>query len=166
MIARTGRFVLGWLVWCGLAVVACSSTTNSTPPETEVVVTATPTPVTPSPTQSAPPVASPPAPNGDPAGTWSSASCGDRKYERIITLAKQNTFQSWDRVSPCPANAKCIWSGIVERSGAWKMFNTKLTLEPSGDEQKAGVALPSSFTFEDNELSESANGTKCLYTRQ
>lgn len=51
--------------------------------------------------------------------TWSSAACGDRSYERVITLLPDFTFSAEDRVSPCPEGAQCIWSGVVPWSGTW-----------------------------------------------
>lgn len=85
---------------------------------------------------------------------------------RVITLSQDHTFQASDRVSPCPPNVACVWSGIVERSGSWKLSGKTLTLEPSGEPQKAGVPLPTTLAFERNALSETSNGNDCVYTRR
>src|SRR5687767_8198684 len=98
------------------------------------------------PQPTAPTTAAPTAAPGaaDPAGSWSSASCGKRTYVRELTLAGDGTFSARDLVSPCPPNAKCVWSGIVDRSGKWKLDGSKvlLTVE-KGTEAKAGESLPS-----------------------
>ena len=52
-------------------------------------------------------------------GTYSSKSCGARKYERLVTLGPDRKVTVEDRVSPCPQGAQCIWSGIVMRSGTY-----------------------------------------------
>lgn len=113
------------------------------------------------PTQGAPTPASAPVPTADVTGTWSSASCGARTYERIVTLAADGTFQAWDRVSPCPANAKCIWSGIVTRSGSFRLKGTTLTLQTSAPTESPGVALPDTLQFDGGQLREGS----CVYTR-
>ena len=81
----------------------------------------------------------------DLSGTWSSASCGNRSYERIITVS-DGKFSADDRVSPCPPGTQCIWSGIVHRTGTWKRVALTLALFP--DEvagKQAGVPFPSTL---------------------
>lgn len=48
-----------------------------------------------------------------------SEACGDRAYERRLTLAPDGTYSGLDLVAPCPPTAHCVWSGVVEFSGAW-----------------------------------------------
>lgn len=83
----------------------------------------------------------------DLSGTWSSASCGKRTYERIISVASNGTFVADDRVSPCPPGTQCIWSGIVHRKGTWKRVALTLALFPDeavGGKQ-AGEPFPSTL---------------------
>ncbi len=131
-------------------------------PTATATVDVPPQPTTP--TTSAP-TAAPTAASGaaDPAGSWSSASCGKRTYVRELTLTGDGTFSARDLVSPCPPNAKCVWSGIVDRSGKWKLDGAKvlLTVE-KGTEAKAGEALPSELAFEGGVLSESG----CAYQKK
>jgi hypothetical protein len=82
----------------------------------------------------------------DLSGTWSSASCGKRAYERIITVGK-GTFTAEDRVSPCPSGKACVWSGIVNRKGTWKRVALTLALFPDEqvDGKQAGEPFPSTL---------------------
>ena len=61
----------------------------------------------------------PPGGGGEGGANWSSPSCGERTYERTLSLRPDFTFSAEDRVSPCPAGAQCIWSGVVPWSGTW-----------------------------------------------
>jgi hypothetical protein len=95
-------------------------------------------------------------------GTWSSPSCKSRGYERRITFHADGTFRADDRVSPCPPNVACVWSGIITRTGTFKIAgrHVKLSAEPS-DAPKA-EPLPESLTFsKKGELSEGS----CAYGR-
>lgn len=82
----------------------------------------------------------------DLSGTWSSATCGKRSYERIIVVTNDNKFSADDRVSPCPPGTQCVWSGIVHRTGTWKRVALTLALFP--DEvagKQAGEPFPSTL---------------------
>ena len=83
----------------------------------------------------------------DLSGTWVSASCGKRTYERIITVGADSTFVADDRVSPCPLGASCVWSGIVHRKGTWKRVALTLALFPDDviDGKEAGEPFPSTL---------------------
>ncbi|AUX31042.1 MULTISPECIES: hypothetical protein [Sorangium] len=93
---------------------------------------ATAAPTAQEPTAQAQPTAAPtagPGPGDDPLlGTWRSAACGSRKYERVLSFAKGGSFTAEDRVSPCPPKAACIWSGIIQRQGAFKRAGNSLSL--------------------------------------
>jgi hypothetical protein len=82
----------------------------------------------------------------DLSGTWSSATCGKRAYERIIIVTSDGKFTADDRVSPCPPDKQCVWSGIVHRTGTWKRVALTLALFP--DEvagKQAGEPFPSTL---------------------
>lgn len=83
----------------------------------------------------------------DLSGVWSSASCGKRTYERIITVNAEGRFVADDRVSPCPPGTQCIWSGIVHRKGTWKRVALTLALFPEDaiDGKQAGEPFPSTL---------------------
>lgn len=104
---------------------------------------------TPTPTQSP----ATPAPSGQPSGqpsalspdeskwvgSWSSASCGDRKFERKLTLKADKTFMAQDLVSPCPPKVQCIWAGIVSWSGTWALDDKgALLTKTSGSRDPSG----------------------------
>ncbi|CAN92663.1 hypothetical protein predicted by Glimmer/Critica [Sorangium cellulosum So ce56] len=82
-------------------------------------------------------------------GTWSSAACGPRKYERRLSLAKDGSFVAEDRVSPCPPNVACVWSGIVHRKGAFKRADSTLLLSVSEGSQGPGAhPFPTTLTLD------------------
>jgi hypothetical protein len=64
-------------------------------------------------------------PSPVPAGTYRSASCGTRKYARVVHLSAPNKIQMDDLVSPCPPGARCMWSGIVVRTGTYSVVSGK-----------------------------------------
>ena len=97
---------------------ACVGSTPPTPPE----------PAAPSPPVAPPP----PEPTADGTrfvATWTSPSCGERTYERRITLNPDFSFVGEDRVSPCPPDTTCVWSGIVNWTGTWSIDGPKLALD-------------------------------------
>ncbi|WP_437535352.1 hypothetical protein WME79_14050 [Sorangium sp. So ce726] len=82
-------------------------------------------------------------------GTWSSAACAPRKYERRLSLAKDGSFVAEDRVSPCPPNVVCVWSGIVHRKGAFKRADRTLLLSVSEGSQGPGAhPFPTTLTID------------------
>ncbi len=87
--------------------------------------------------QGKPPV--PPPPPGPAAVSWSSSSCGERAYERRLTLSPDFRYQGMDLVSPCPPSARCVWSGVVHFSGRWSMDSGDLVLAETQAEEGPGV---------------------------
>lgn len=59
---------------------------------------------------------------------WSSPSCGGRAWERRLEILAEGRFRGQDRVSPCPEGTTCIWSGVVERAGTWRIDAGQLIL--------------------------------------
>lgn len=115
---------------------ATPSTTPTTSPTTTASTTPTAAPTT-TPTGAA-------GQESQWVGSWTSASCGDRKYVRQISLMPDKTFRAEDRVSPCPPKVTCVWSGIVVWSGTWAL-NDKgalLTKTTSGKGGPGATALP------------------------
>ena len=115
-----------------------------------------------------PPNTQPPG-QGDPAlvGTWKSASCGDRGYERTITFGVDGTFQAADRVSPCPPKVQCVWSGIVNRNGSYARSGNTVTLRVEGTPGKQGKPVPETLTLDPTTSApaEQGSGGLCVYTR-
>ena len=96
------------------------------------------------------------------AGTWSSPTCGSRGYERRITFDVGGTFRADDRISPCPPNVACVWSGIVTRTGTFKLAGTRVKLQAEANEARQGQPLPETLSFsKKGELSEGG----CVYSR-
>ncbi|MBK6514034.1 MAG: hypothetical protein IPG04_07910 [Polyangiaceae bacterium] len=167
-----------------LCFTACStgaSSTSSTAPASSGIATATASTASPTatappaPTASAPgpssavssaPTASAPPSASGPVGTWSSPSCDARKYERVLSLDADGTFNAQDRVSPCPKDAMCVWSGIVVRKGTWKLDADKLTLSTT-DQQKQGAPLVTSLRFDGTIVLEPSGSAKgCAYSKR
>lgn len=140
------------------------ATTTAAPPATAPKPTATAT-VTPSPT--ATPTGAPTAsPTHDGVvGTWGSASCGPRTYNRLITFGADGSWSAEDRVSPCPPKAVCVWSGIVMRKGTYKFAGKTVALSGVTEDKRAR-SLPPSLTLDDKgSLVESMDGVTCTYQR-
>lgn len=108
-----------------------------------------------------------PAPGGTLTGTWSSAECGDkRKYPRKITFYPDGKFDAADLVSPCPPDARCVWSGIVNRSGTHASVGITVKLAIDAASNKGGAPFPESFFFEGGVLSEREGNVGCAYARR
>lgn len=123
-----------------LMLLACTKAT----PETPDVVVDVDTPATEAPADG------PTAPDVDAeqlprlAGSWTSAECGDRTYQRILTLQADGTYEMVDLVSPCPPGVQCIWSGIITSSGTWEALGPSANLvETKTDANDQGAARPS-----------------------
>ena len=86
-------------------------------------------------------------------GDWNTVDCGGAAYARELSLMEDNTFEYRDLVSPCPPNARCMWSGVVVRSGTWSSQGLVVTLTPDDKvvgQQAEPVALaeiPSTIGF-------------------
>ncbi len=150
---------------------ACQQTDPATAPVASSTATASapqpaPSP-TPAPTASSPEV---PKPSGGSFyGTWKSASCGARKYERKIYFETDGTFQAEDLVSPCPPGTVCVWSGIVVTHGTYTASGSTITLTPkegSAQAKPPAAALPTTLTLDaQGNVTESADGVSCTYQR-
>ena len=125
----------------------------------------------PAPVEPAPPATQPAPPAGGEVaivGTWKSPACGTRKYERNITFAADNTFTAKDLVSPCPPNVACIWSGIVDRSGAYTLAGAAITFTRIEPSQARGEAFPTALTIDPATKApaeRAADGSVCVYQR-
>lgn len=158
------------VLWVGVALLGwgCSACAGSKPKDQEPDPVHDPVEVTPPqvPATSAPTTepSAPPSDASAPVGTWVSASCGQRTYPREITLAKDGSFTAADLVSPCPPDKKCVWSGIVDRSGTWAMKESTviLTVEKGAD-SKAGQAFPAQIPFTNGVLTEDGG---CAYQKK
>ena len=107
---------------------ATTAAASSAEPASATSATSTAEAPSASPSASAPsgssgPVAIDPSPV--PGGTYRSASCGTRKYPRVVHLSAPNKVQMDDLVSPCPPGARCMWSGIVVRTGTYAVESGK-----------------------------------------
>ncbi|MBI5607572.1 MAG: hypothetical protein HY902_01675, partial [Deltaproteobacteria bacterium] len=60
------------------------------------------------------------------AGDWGDLK--DGKYASQYTFLANGTFTRSDAVSPCPAGATCIWSGIVSNGGTFKLNGATVAL--------------------------------------
>lgn len=123
---------------------------------------------TPPPPPSAPPPPAPPPPlPGEPKPTsaWSSPSCGERTYERRLWLNPSFTYNTEERVSPCPPDVTCIWSGVVYTQGTWAEAEGLITFtETQGDPKAAPRPAALRWTEDRSGLLEMQGDTGCLYT--
>jgi hypothetical protein len=158
-------------------------TTAPTPPPV-VAPPTTPTPPVAStpPVVAAPPVASTPTSTAPPAtalpstappvvlltldGTWESASCGGRTYPRRITFAEAARFTAEDLVSPCPKGTTCVWAGIINRQGTYRLDKdtvilavTKTGSGPAKTQFPASLALDASHA----PVETGSDGKACVY---
>ncbi len=104
-------------------------------------------------------------PVAQPAGgatIWSSASCGERGYERRITLREDGTYKGVDLVSPCPPNARCVWSGVIHYSGTWVAEGEDAVLTESEADDGPGLARPARLRGDGEQYFEG----ECGYLRQ
>lgn len=167
-------FAVVLVVWSSSA---CSSSppgagtaaTVDVPPATTGAPSTATTPATAAPSATAPaPATSSPAPAAsDLAGTWASASCGARTYERVLELRADGTFTASDRISPCPPGATCVWSGIIVREGAWARGGDRVTLTVTRDGKgPAGRPLPATLVLDGASLAEEVGADRCPYARR
>ncbi|HLM72688.1 MAG TPA: hypothetical protein VK459_08350, partial [Polyangiaceae bacterium] len=104
------------------------------------------------------------------SGTWSSPSCGDRAYERRLTLKDDKTFRAEERVSPCPPKVQCVWSGILFWQGTFASDEKGIVLTKTGGADSGrGAKIESPLKLEVDKASgalvETRGGAKCPYTR-
>lgn len=99
-------------------------------------------------------------------GTWESASCGNRTYPRRITFAEAASFVAEDLVSPCPKGATCVWSGIINRQGTYRVEKDTITLTVTRPGSGPGkVELPATLTLDANRalVETGSDGKACVY---
>ncbi|HTN91002.1 MAG TPA: hypothetical protein VL242_45330 [Sorangium sp.] len=146
-----------------------STVEPSGPPETQAPTASAPTQA---PTGSA---STTPAPTTTPGpgeeallGTWRSAACAPRKYERVLSFAKGGSFAAEDRVSPCPPRVACIWSGIIHRKGGFKRSGDAVSLSVAEASQgPGGQPFPTTLTLDASgaPAETGADGKPCPYQR-
>ncbi|XXV30081.1 hypothetical protein WME87_14675 [Sorangium sp. So ce1389] len=101
-------------------------------------------------------------------GTWRSAACAPRKYERVLSFAKGGSFAAEDRVSPCPPRVACIWSGIIHRKGAFKRSGDAVSLSVAeASRGPGGQPFPTTLTIDASgaPAETGADGKPCPYQR-
>jgi len=103
-------------------------------------------------------------------GSWSSASCGERKYERQISLTGDGKASGHELVSPCPPGSQCMWSGVVDWEGTWQGDASKITITPTTFRPRGGATAPGDLSWDDDaaapaELAKGADGKRCVYRR-
>lgn len=118
--------------WLLVLLVACSGTRGAREPD---------------PAPEAPP---PPDPTANWIGAWSSPSCGVRPFERRIVFEAGGTVRGEERISPCPPDASCVWSGIVPWTGTWTLAGDTITIAVKGElEPRATQKPPETLTWKD-----------------
>ena len=96
-------------------------------------------------------------------GSWQAPPCGERTYERQITVDADGTWSALDLVAPCPKGAMCAWSGVVPSEGTWTAAGDALTLKakaPSGIQQPTTRLTPSETGADGTEMTHT-----CAYVR-
>jgi hypothetical protein len=126
-----------------------------------------------------------PAPAGEPAapearaeakpaakaafsGSFESGACGARNYLRKITFHADGRFAALDMVAPCPPKARCVWSGIVDWSGTWKLAERRVALEMSALAGKQPEHVPAEFEIMGEDpwsIAEKDGTTLCPYKK-
>jgi hypothetical protein len=114
-------------------------------------------------TASASASAKPNEPRSSLLGSWVSASCGERKYERQLSFEAGNRFASLELVSPCPPGARCVWSGIVQRLGTYEQKGTRVGLVVDAPVDEHGQPLPEAVEFDGRVVERAPDGSACEY---
>jgi hypothetical protein len=115
------------------------------------------------PGESASASAQPSEPRSTLLGSWVSASCGERKYERQLSFEAGNRFASLELVSPCPPGARCVWSGIVQRLGSYEQKGTRVGLVVDAPVDSHGQPLPEAVEFDGRVVERAPDGSACEY---
>lgn len=102
-------------------------------------------------------------------GSWISPSCGERAYPRIITFEGER-FTAQDRVAPCPPGARCVWSGIIYRTGKLVVEGDVVSLQVDGGTNiGAGAPFPERLRLDPAPIEEVATDAgdpiRCVYSR-
>lgn len=102
------------------------------------------------------------APDRSVAGRWTAK----RKWVVELQFDAQGTFEKSDLVSPCPPNARCIWSGVVVNRGTYEVHGADLRLSYKSTDGKMGVTTPRALRIERGALVERLpDGTFLKYQR-
>lgn len=103
------------------------------------------------------------------AGEWQNASCGERQYLRRITFVADGTFTAIDEVAPCPEDAQCVSSGIIEWRGTWRTDGKTIPIEATpAEEGRLPELLPEAFVVVAEaplSVGEQIGSTVCPYRR-
>ncbi|MDX1650124.1 MAG: hypothetical protein R3263_09750 [Myxococcota bacterium] len=62
-------------------------------------------------------------------GAWVAEPCGRRNYERRLELRSGGAARLEERISPCPPDARCVWSGVEVVQGRWSRRDAAVLLE-------------------------------------
>jgi len=134
-----------------LLLLACAPRLASGDPPVPGTAAPIPEAVAPIP-EAAPPVPRDPGPHVAPApvvppATLVAEPCGERAFVREIDLQPGTRFTARDLVSPCPPGVRCVWSGIVTRTGVAIWREGYLGLEvasavPPGPSGPPGAPFP------------------------
>ena len=117
----------------------------------------------------------PPAvgPRGPGPGAYASGPCPGRTYERVVNLGQDGAVEIADRVAPCPPNAKCVWSGIVVRSGTYRVEGPsalgrpfRVVLDIQAASNPKANALPSHLLWWESRGALTEPDESCRYRRR
>jgi hypothetical protein len=56
----------------------------------------------------------------DLVGAWRSGDGPEGIIDRTYRFEADGSFVIADEIAPCPPDAVCVWSGIIENRGAWR----------------------------------------------
>ena len=111
--------------------------------------------------------AAPPADASGWVGNWTSNPCGERRYVRVVELRPKGVAVVHDRVSPCPPDVACVWSGIISYEGTWELKEgrTLLKLERKTYPNMKAAPLPTELSWSGGPVGEEG-GVRCPYRAQ
>lgn len=130
---------------------------------------ATPSTIPTVPATAAAPTSVPVVPSPGPTnlvGTWDSPTCGARTYARTLTFVDAAAFSAQDLVSPCPKGTTCVWSGIINRSGSYRIEKDLVTLTVGKTSTgPAKTDFPTTLTLDANRtpVEAGSDGKPCVY---
>jgi hypothetical protein len=99
-------------------------------------------------------------------GSWSSPSCGARRYPRSLQFNGDSTFAARDLVSPCPPDVVCVWSGIVHTRGTYVVEEGTIFLNDKADPSPVIVSFPDELLVDpttNSPVEQAPNGELCHY---
>lgn len=97
-------------------------------------------------------------------GTWTSPACGERTWPREVDLQPDGAFSARDLVSPCPPGVRCIWSGIIDWQGTWRVEGDRVSLAVTpGRSPRSPTHVPQALGIPAEGVLEEASG--CGYLR-